>query len=69
MDQAFVTLHVGLGTFAVKVDDLSDHSMHTENYFIDEENTKIIQEAYKSGRPIIAVGTTTLRALNRALVS
>ena len=64
VDQAFVTLHVGLGTFApVKVDDLSDHSMHTENYFIDEENTKIIQEAYKSGRPIIAVGTTTLRAL------
>jgi len=64
VDQAFVTLHVGLGTFApVKVDDLSDHSMHTENYFIDEDNTKIIQEAYQIGRPIIAVGTTTLRAL------
>ncbi len=62
--QAFVTLHVGLGTFApVKVDDLSDHQMHTENYFIDEANTKLIQEAYQSGRPIIAVGTTTLRAL------
>ena len=64
VEQAFVTLHVGLGTFApVKVDDLSEHSMHTENYFIDEKNTKLIQEAYKSGRPIIAVGTTTLRAL------
>ncbi len=37
--------------------------MHKENYFIDEPNTKLIQEAYQSGRPIIAVGTTTLRAL------
>ena len=64
VDQAFVTLHVGLGTFApVKVDDLSNHEMHTENYFIDENNTKLIQDAYQSGRPIIAVGTTTLRAL------
>ena len=64
VDQAFVTLHVGLGTFAPgKVDDLSKHSMHTENYFIDKENTKKIQDAYQTGRPIIAVGTTTLRAL------
>lgn len=64
VDLAFVTLHVGLGTFApVKVDDLSEHSMHTENYFIDDQNTKIIQDAYQSGRPVIAVGTTTLRAL------
>ena len=64
VEQAFVTLHVGLGTFApVKVNDLSEHTMHSENYFIDEENTKKIQRAYQSGRPIIAVGTTTLRAL------
>ena len=64
IDQAFVTLHVGLGTFApVKVDDLTDHQMHTENYFIDKENLKIIQHAYQQGRPIIAIGTTTLRTL------
>jgi len=64
VDQAFVTLHVGLGTFApVKVNDLSTHTMHSENYFIDVESTKKIQQAYQSGRPIIAVGTTTLRAL------
>ena len=69
VEQAFVTLHVGLGTFApVKVDDLSEHSMHTENYFIDEENTNLIQDAYRSGRPIIAVGTTTLRALESSFI-
>ena len=64
IDQAFVTLHVGLGTFApVKVDDLANHQMHTENYFIDKQNLKIIQQAYQQGRPIIAIGTTTLRTL------
>ncbi len=64
IDQAFITLHVGLGTFApVKEDDLSKHIMHTENYFIDEKNSRLISDAYKCNRPIIAVGTTTLRAL------
>ena len=69
IDQAFVTLHVGLGTFApVKVNDLSNHQMHFENYFIDKENLKIIQHAYQQGRPIIAVGTTTLRALESSFL-
>jgi len=67
VDQAFVTLHVGLGTFSpVKVEDLSDHEMHSEKYFIDSENTKLIEEAYANGRPIVAVGTTSLRVLESA---
>jgi len=63
IDQAFVTLHVGLGTFApVKTDNLSDHTMHTEKYFVSEENL----EKVNSGRPIFAVGTTSLRVLESA---
>lgn len=60
IERAFVTLHVGLGTFApVKVDNLTDHVMHTEEYFIDAENL----EKLNSKKKIIAVGTTSLRVL------
>lgn len=60
IDQAFVTLHVGLGTFKpVTVDHLKDHVMHSEEYFIDEENLKKI----RSAENIFAVGTTSLRVL------
>jgi S-adenosylmethionine:tRNA ribosyltransferase-isomerase len=63
IDQAFVTLHVGLGTFApVKTDDLADHKMHTEEYFISKDNLEMIN----SGRKIFAVGTTSLRVLESA---
>ncbi len=59
-DIAKVTLHVGLGTFApVKVDNLEDHKMHSENYYVDSENFKKITSAKKR----IAVGTTSLRTL------
>ncbi len=60
IDQAFVTLHVGLGTFKpVTVDHLKDHVMHSEEYFVDEENLKKI----RSAENIFAVGTTSLRVL------
>ena len=60
IDKAFVTLHVGLGTFApVKCDDLSEHQMHTEEFFIESDSLKKI----KSNKFKIAVGTTTLRTL------
>ncbi len=60
IDQAYVTLHVGLGTFKpVSVDHLKDHVMHSEEYFVDEENQKKIRSAKK----IFAVGTTSLRVL------
>ncbi|EQC48514.1 S-adenosylmethionine:tRNA ribosyltransferase-isomerase [Bacteriovorax sp. BSW11_IV] len=60
IERAFVTLHVGLGTFApVKTDNLSDHVMHTEEYFIDAANL----DKLNSKKKIIAVGTTSLRVL------
>lgn len=59
-DIAKVTLHVGLGTFApVKVDNLADHTMHSENYCVDKDNFEKIKNAKKR----IAVGTTSLRTL------
>ncbi len=61
---AYVTLHVGLGTFRpVKVDDVLNHEMHSEFYQIDEENAQIINEVKKAGGRIIPVGTTSTRTL------
>ncbi|MBE7038577.1 MAG: tRNA preQ1(34) S-adenosylmethionine ribosyltransferase-isomerase QueA [Ruminococcaceae bacterium] len=61
---AYVTLHVGLGTFRpVKVDDVENHVMHSEYYNINEENVKIINETKKNGGRIISVGTTSTRVL------
>jgi S-adenosylmethionine:tRNA ribosyltransferase-isomerase len=60
----FVTLHVGLGTFApVKARILADHVMHEERYELDEATTREINEAKQAGRRVIAVGTTTVRVL------
>ena len=64
---AEVNLNVGLGTFRpVKVDDLSDHKMHTEYFEINEENAQKINNAKKEGRRVIAVGTTSVRTLESA---
>jgi S-adenosylmethionine:tRNA ribosyltransferase-isomerase len=61
---AFVTLHVGLGTFRpVKVDDVNSHKMHSEYYELDDENAQIINEAKANGGRIISVGTTSTRTL------
>lgn len=61
---AFVTLHVGLGTFRpVSVDNVENHVMHSEYYEISEETAKIINETKKSGGRIVAVGTTSVRTL------
>ena len=61
---AYVTLHVGLGTFRpVKVEDVLDHHMHTEFYQIEEEDAKIINDTKAAGRRIISVGTTSTRTL------
>jgi len=61
---AFVTLHVGLGTFRpVKVKTIEDHDMHSEFYSLDERNASIINQAKKEGRRIISVGTTSTRTL------
>ncbi|MBU6339454.1 MAG: tRNA preQ1(34) S-adenosylmethionine ribosyltransferase-isomerase QueA [Rickettsiales bacterium] len=62
--KAFVTLNVGAGTFLpVRADEIKDHKMHEEFFSISEKTAKIINEAKKNGKRIIAVGTTSLRAL------
>lgn len=61
---AFITLHVGLGTFRpVKVDDINDHHMHSEYYQVSEESANIINMTKENGKKILAVGTTTSRTL------
>lgn len=61
---ADVLLHVGLGTFRpVKAEDVTEHKMHSEYYEISEETAKIINDAKKDGRRVIAVGTTSVRTL------
>lgn len=61
---AYLTLHVGLGTFRpVKVDDVNDHKMHAEYYELDDENAAIINNAREAGGRIITVGTTSTRTL------
>jgi len=61
---AYVTLHVGLGTFRpVKVDDVAQHKMHSEHYHLDAKNAAIINQAKSEGKNIIAVGTTSTRVL------
>jgi S-adenosylmethionine:tRNA ribosyltransferase-isomerase len=65
--RAFVTLHVGAGTFQpVRVDDVRDHRMHTEWYDVPAATVEAIGSARDVGRRVVAVGTTTLRALESA---
>ena len=61
---AFVTLHVGLGTFRpVKEEEITDHIMHSEFYTMDEETARIINETHAQGHDVFAVGTTACRTL------
>ena len=61
---AYVTLHVGLGTFRpVQVDDIKEHKMHTEYYEMSKETADILTETKKNNKKIIAVGTTSVRTL------
>lgn len=59
-----VTLHVGLGTFRpVNVDDVNNHTMHSEFYKIDQENSDKLNKAISENKRIVAVGTTSIRTL------
>ena len=61
---ANVTLHVGIGTFRpVKVENIEEHKMHTEHYYIKQEDADKINKAKREGKKIIAVGTTSCRVL------
>lgn len=64
VETAFVTLHVGLGTFRpVSVENVEEHKMHSEYYEVSEETAEIINNTRKNGGRIIAVGTTSVRTL------
>lgn len=61
---AWLTLQVGLGTFSpVRSENVEDHSMHAERYLLPEATTRKVRDARESGRPVLAVGTTVVRAL------
>ena len=65
-----VTLHVGAGTFQpVRVENIKDHKMHFERYFVPQSVVDCIQQAQKNGKKICAIGTTSLRALEAASLS
>ena len=64
VDIAFVTLHVGLGTFRpVKVDDVLEHEMHSEYYVVSKEAADKINKAKENGNNVICVGTTSSRTI------
>jgi len=67
IDIAFVTLHVGLGTFRpVKVDDVTNHHMHSEFYMVSQDAADKINKAKASGNRVICVGTTSCRTIESA---
>lgn len=64
---AYVTLHVGIGTFRpVKCENVEDHHMHFEEYYIDEETAGVINDTILSGGRIVSVGTTSTRTVESA---
>ena len=67
IERCFVTLHVGLGTFLpVRETEIENHKMHEEWYTIPPETAEAINRAKREGRPILAVGTTSVRTLESA---
>ena len=67
IERCFVTLHVGLGTFLpVRSENIEEHKMHKEVYSIPFDVAEKINRAKKEGRPILAVGTTSVRTLESA---
>ncbi|KAA0441707.1 MAG: tRNA preQ1(34) S-adenosylmethionine ribosyltransferase-isomerase QueA [Candidatus Thioglobus sp.] len=67
VNTAFVTLHVGAGTFQpVKVDNIEDHIMHSEYYEVPQKTVDKIKQTKKNGKRVIAVGTTAVRSLESA---
>ncbi|MDR1972039.1 MAG: tRNA preQ1(34) S-adenosylmethionine ribosyltransferase-isomerase QueA [Treponema sp.] len=70
IETAFITLHVGLGTFLpVRTENIEDHLMHRESYTISGEAASRIEKAREEGRNIVAVGTTSVRTLESACLS
>lgn len=69
IELAWVTLHVGLGTFLpVRSERIEDHRMHSESYSVPEATAEAVNRAKREGRKVLAVGTTSLRTLESAWV-
>jgi S-adenosylmethionine:tRNA ribosyltransferase-isomerase len=67
VERASVTLHVGLGTFLpVRADNIEDHVMHEESFTISASTAEKVERAKREGRPVLAVGTTSIRTLESA---
>lgn len=67
VETAFVTLHVGLGTFLpVRSEEVEGHAMHREEYSVPEATAEAVLRAKAEGRPVLAVGTTSVRTLESA---
>ncbi len=67
VDLAHVTLHVGIGTFLpIRTEDVEAHRMHTEHYAVPAETAELVNRAKREGRPVCAVGTTSVRTLESA---
>jgi S-adenosylmethionine:tRNA ribosyltransferase-isomerase len=67
IERAYVTLHVGMGTFLpVRTERIADHRMHSERFEIPQATIDAVRKAKRQGRPIIAVGTTSVRTLESA---
>lgn len=63
----YVTLHVGLGTFRpVKVDEITEHKMHSEFYILPQETAELVNKTKESGKKVVSVGTTATRVLETA---
>lgn len=68
VDFSEITLHIGLGTFRpVEVEDLSKHKMDSEQAFITDENARVVNKAKDEKKKVIAVGTTTMRAVETSV--
>lgn len=68
VDMAYVTMHIGLGTFrAVDVEDLTKHKMDSENFIVGTEPVKIVNQALDNKNKVCAIGTTTMRTLESAV--
>jgi S-adenosylmethionine:tRNA ribosyltransferase-isomerase len=69
IENVYITLHVGLGTFLpVRCENIEDHVMHEEEFIITEKNALLIESALTKKRRVIAVGTTSLRSLESAVI-
>ncbi|NOS93790.1 MAG: tRNA preQ1(34) S-adenosylmethionine ribosyltransferase-isomerase QueA [Cyclobacteriaceae bacterium] len=68
VDMAYVTMHIGLGTFrAVDVEDLTKHKMDSENFIVNSEPVKTVNQALDNKNRVCAIGTTTMRTLESAV--